>query len=354
MTTKTNITLLPCPCCGVAARMSDDYENSDGEPAVECSSCNLLSWTVEDWNRRAAVEAEAYCADGVDPEPLVLGADHFRGVTEMVPSDEELLGLLQTCGALTTAAGIRAIRVALSRYSSGQPAAATADYERGRADGWAAGWDEAHGRPAASAEPYAYIRTIDLGNGNTQVDLIHADIVGDLSQYTDIVSFEPLFRRAAPVAQEPDATGEYAAFEKWLGARADDTTLPRGLMRDAFCAGVEAGRQDHFPGATKMMPSDDDIVAACKSLGWDLDAQAQPDVSLTSDMQRESQRGAESGRDHDTALADTQRYRWLKENAFCNVWGRGDGIALVVPRTTINGIDAAIDAARVAKGADHG
>lgn len=72
-------------------------------------------------------------------------------------------------------------------------------------------------QPAASAEhasqalqpvaqePYAYIRTIDAGNGTVQVNLIAADIVGDLSQYTDIVSFEPLFRLAA--APTPPAAG---------------------------------------------------------------------------------------------------------------------------------------------------
>lgn len=47
-------------------------------------------------------------------------------------------------------------------------------------------------------------------------------------------------------------TDTQAAFEKWLGARADDPSLPHGLMRDAFCAGVEADRQGR-------MPSDEEI-----------------------------------------------------------------------------------------------
>ncbi len=47
-------------------------------------------------------------------------------------------------------------------------------------------------------------------------------------------------------------TDTQAAFEKWLGSRADDPSLPHGLMRDAFCAGVEAGRQ-------RRMLSDEEI-----------------------------------------------------------------------------------------------
>lgn len=42
---------------------------------------------------------------------------------------------------------------------------------------------------------------------------------------------------------------------------------------------------------------------------------------------------------------DAARYRWLKKSAFCNVWERGDGIALVVPRTVMADIDSRIDAA---------
>ena len=54
-------------------------------------------------------------------------------------------------------------------------------------------------------------------------------------------------------------TDTQAAFEKWLGARADDPSLPHGLMRDAFCAGVEADRQGR-------MPSDDEILACLRPL----------------------------------------------------------------------------------------
>ena len=38
-------------------------------------------------------------------------------------------------------------------------------------------------------------------------------------------------------------TDTQATYEKWLGARADDPTLPHDLIRDAFLAGVEAALQ---------------------------------------------------------------------------------------------------------------
>lgn len=47
-----------------------------------------------------------------------------------------------------------------------------------------------------------------------------------------------------------------AAFDAWLGQRANDPTLPHGLMRDAFCAGGEAGRADHLRDATKMITAE--------------------------------------------------------------------------------------------------
>jgi hypothetical protein len=47
----------------------------------------------------------------------------------------------------------------------------------------------------------------------------------------------------------------------------------------------------------------------------------------------------------DALRKDAERYRWLKKSAFCNVWARGDGIALVAPRTPMADIDSRIDAA---------
>ncbi|MFT0546976.1 hypothetical protein ACMHYO_11610 [Allopusillimonas ginsengisoli] len=60
------------------------------------------------------------------------------------------------------------------------------------------------------------------------------------------------------------------------GALVDVETEAREYARVA----VEADRQNHFRDATKMVPSDDDIAAACKSLGWDLDAQEEADMIL--------------------------------------------------------------------------
>lgn len=59
--------LLPCPCCGSPARLSKEYEDCDGNAAVECSACNLLSWTVRDWNART-----------LDAAPSEPSAEHWR------------------------------------------------------------------------------------------------------------------------------------------------------------------------------------------------------------------------------------------------------------------------------------
>ena len=64
-------------------------------------------------------------------------------------------------------------------------------------------------------------------------------------------------------------TDTRATYKKWLGSRADDPTLPHDLIRDAFCAGVEAGRQDHLREVTKMMPSDDGILEVWRDANED-------------------------------------------------------------------------------------
>lgn len=46
--------VMPCPCCGSVAQLSAEWQDCDGNWAVECSVCNLLSWSVKDWNCRAA------------------------------------------------------------------------------------------------------------------------------------------------------------------------------------------------------------------------------------------------------------------------------------------------------------
>lgn len=43
-----------CPCCRSEAQYSLEWQDAEGNPAVECSACNLLSWSPEDWNRRTA------------------------------------------------------------------------------------------------------------------------------------------------------------------------------------------------------------------------------------------------------------------------------------------------------------
>jgi hypothetical protein len=63
--------LLPCPCCGSPARLSKEYEDCDGNAAVECSACNLLSWPARDWNART-----------LDAAPSEPSAEHWRRAVE--------------------------------------------------------------------------------------------------------------------------------------------------------------------------------------------------------------------------------------------------------------------------------
>lgn len=149
-----DITLLPCPCCGAPAVTGADaeYENSNGEPAVECSSCNVMSWTVEDWNRRAAVEADR------------------QG---RMPSDEEIeefcAAYADEMGCIHDDTHVDLIRAALSRYSNGQPTVSACPNCNGSGESTrlVGGGPDAHdeaclcpacggtgdGQPAASAEP---------------------------------------------------------------------------------------------------------------------------------------------------------------------------------------------------------
>jgi|GEM_PF-2676217 len=146
------IKLLPCPCCGSPARMSDEYQASDGEPAVECSECNLLSWTVADWNRRAAAEMN----DDIELPPLpasLLDVEaearaYARAAVESgrtVPSKREIFDLVMRLddGRLSKvplATVEKLVHEALSRY--GQPLCC-ADAQRGLQRG-------AESQPAAS------------------------------------------------------------------------------------------------------------------------------------------------------------------------------------------------------------
>jgi hypothetical protein len=97
----------------------------------------------------------------------------------------------------------------------------------------------------------------------------------------------------------------------------------------------------------------DELIERLRSVKWEVtdDCGRMPDdpthkcvfVDMRPDDFRELLREAAAALDQ--ARADAARYRWLKKSAFCNVWARGDGIALVVPRTPMADIDSRIDAA---------
>ncbi|GAA0237588.1 hypothetical protein GCM10009125_28080 [Castellaniella daejeonensis] len=57
MTTKTDITLLPCPMCGKTDLDHNDYLHTDGVMRVRCAWCHCEA-PESAWNRRAAVEAD--------------------------------------------------------------------------------------------------------------------------------------------------------------------------------------------------------------------------------------------------------------------------------------------------------
>jgi len=90
-----------------------------------------------------------------------------------------------------------------------------------------------------------------------------------------------------------------ATYEKWLGSRADDPTLPHDLIRDAFLAGVEAERQTrgqpavgeeihvHIEGLDVLtLPLASSGIGAPRFV---VHVPAQPDVSLTPDVQTDRQ-----------------------------------------------------------------
>jgi hypothetical protein len=435
MTTKTDITLLPCPCCGAPAVTGADaeYENSNGDPAVECSVCNVMSWTVEDWNRRATVEADR--------------ADYLRDTTKMVPNDVWVLiekyadavtkfneavravsspdaGIDEAeAGCLTTERELRAL---LSRYSSSQPT-------ESRRDVLMSVLGKLNSNPynLTKAECINVVRGMldDAGDRNTdegavdhfsvasaslghpvrisvaqepvyQVQYNHEgwrdasasryEAVGKAMAYSDASRWERRIVYAAPVAAQAQpgdphkslfeaAIRDLAAISEHLGLDPDDGgAVPiieainelrneRDQWADAGYA-AQAQPCDHVYEARPIDGSRSAVAlveAVCRKCG------ARGDASLTPDMQRDEKRGAESGQDHDTALADTQRqiieaaerrgyaraeaenvgyrtdagrYRLLRRGQH---WGVIDGGGNTLRADTL---DAAIDAARVAKG----
>lgn len=80
--------LLPCRC-GAAARFSAEWQDADGNPAAECSSCNLLSWTPEDWNR-AMQAADRSQALPQSVESLIAALRIIEGVRLAIGGTQEI------------------------------------------------------------------------------------------------------------------------------------------------------------------------------------------------------------------------------------------------------------------------
>lgn len=115
MTTKTDITQLPCPFCGGHEFSTDLFGDVTYLRCIECGAVGPLGLLQDDdagltdverrateaWNRRAAVEAD------------------LQG---RMPSDEEIRALAREIyGQTWGGADIRFARALLSRYRSGQP-----------------------------------------------------------------------------------------------------------------------------------------------------------------------------------------------------------------------------------------
>lgn len=224
-----------------------------------------------------------------------------------MPSDEELLALLQTCGALTTAAGVRAIRAALSRYSSGQPAASAepnAHTDDDAVDHFAAAMKEKLAQARAKGRHgWHECAPADLSA------MLRAHVEkGDPRDVANFCMFlwslgQPI--SAAPVAQEPVlriyAEGSRRAVTEWLDGARD---LPDG-DHILFAAPVAAQAQRHEFDDCAASPT------GKHSESWFANgdceyckAGAQPDAPL---FYARAQPVVNQQMTTDTALADTQR-----------------------------------------------
>ncbi|MGX5660034.1 hypothetical protein ACWKWV_09970 [Castellaniella ginsengisoli] len=400
-----DITPLPCPFCGCAMSLSAvarDWWRVTGDHSDDCillgqradapQTDDQKQLLIGAWNRRAAVEADR------------------QG---RMPSDEHLIetGCYQTVierhsqPAASAEPNTHTDDDAVDRFAAAMKDKLAQARAKGRH-----GWQEcdpsdlsqmlrAHvekgdprdvanfccflwslGKPISAApvaqEPVAYL---DLGAGG------YMDVGTDLTD--EQLAALPKGRHmlaiigtygvdgyvAAPVAQEPVAEicgrrGERSLY--WCIS--NPFRYPDGTKLYAAPVAAQAQPCDHVYEARPIDGSRSAVAlveAVCRKCG------ARGGVSLTPDMQRESQRGAESGRDHDTALSDTQRqiieaaerrgyaraeaenvgyrtdagrYRFIRPGDK-DVWcSSGDDLL------TGDRLDAAIDAARVAKGADHG
>lgn len=289
--------------------------------------------------------------------------DQSGAVNEMVPSDEELIETWNAALGRPMGNFVSAARAILSRYSSGQPAASAVPrpdeydyfvdwYDKEAPDesevrnfdmarhAWLSGLRFAdlfpHAAPVAQ-EPVAWVRPDLVVNGKIQASSFTAH-----TNYRD--GYVPL-SLAAPVAAQAQPSGnageldERSAFEVWYSE--EYFTTPKlkshAIFRDAVGGYV-------------------DVDAHYSWAAWQARAAlAQP-----------------SAQDWE----DVQRYRWLRQQQARSGVGRSGEASVhavmegwaadLSPSGTARGgnfwsekwisgddLDAAIDAARAAKGVDH-
>lgn len=285
-----------------------------------------------------------------------------------MPSGDDIAAACKSLGwdldAQEEADMILLVQTVLARPTSGQPAASAV--KLGPQEHQSP--EKFRMRPAASVEPsgYAY-RYPDGGIRFTDGRKING------CHPTESI---PYWFGAAPVAAQAPAVA-------WM----DDGSTTRGPGKPAYRV-VTAATKAEMPaivaaaystplgviGAAQpcdhvyeARPIDGSRSAAAPSEAVCRKCGARGGVSLTPDMQRGEKRGAESGQDHDTALADAERRGYARAEAE-NVGYRTDAgrYRFIRPGDkevwcssgddflTGDRLDAAIDAARVAKGADHG
>ncbi len=404
MTTKTDITLLPCPFCGGEAEIDTRQGylalgtgRLGNRIAAYCRGCNAdMGVCIEDvpdiepeqvanmWNRRAAVEADRQgrmpsneeieaCGSG-GPMSLVIALDFaenprpFGSLAAPADTNGELYKALRVL-----AAEYRALVAEADALLSGQPAASM------EPSGYAYRYPDCirfnDGREVNGCKP---TETLPYWFGAAPVAQEPVGVVGDDFALYWIGSgpIAPIVERhglkvgsklyASPAAAQaqPDVQTLIAYAEGRIkhvnegecpdNIEGHDTRDPDCPVCRALMGTIHA--QPAMPPLTEAMravlrnendiyDSEDAMYAAlCDA------AQAQPSASLKPDMQRESQRGAESGRDREDAhnieaaaktLAECMDYPWepMPEK------GR-EAMRKHAKRV--------IDAARAAKGADHG
>ncbi len=262
-----------------------------------------------------------------------------------MPSDAEILACLRplysndVAAAMGAADDLRTAHLLLSRYGSGQPADDRAAYESGRR----VGLGFAHSVVSEIRRKHVYRSGID--GLNTLVQQA-ADVIArekDIPTTATTDDGQP----TAPVAQEPAA--EVLSNRKGNDTSTIDKALPAGTK--LYVGPVAAQAQPTMPQLTDAMravlrnehcvyDSEDDLYAAlCDA------AQAQSSGNS----------GELGAQDRE----DAERLDWLDGVAHCADWLDGEPIKRVIRAS--DGVEftgdtwrEAIDAARAAKGADHG